>query len=140
MKTREAPDFAPTRNGTPTMRRITPREALAAYEATGATPVANIFALEQGGQMEACPLGAIIVAHTGEWPLSAVIEDYLRQRFSVLGGEYGDGFAISFDGAAEESLDGIICATGYEDVSALWFRWGYRDGRRCRRFVFGESA
>lgn len=110
--------------------RITPREVLEAYEATGLRPVREVFDNKAGG---VCGL-TVVAAAKGEWPNGellpedAVMKVLERTMTHEAADRYIDGFMYGFDKEEED-----------EDASA-WERKGFRDGRRAARAVFGEHS
>ena len=105
--------------------RIKPREVLAAYEQTGLEPCAGWG----DGKKYGCALTAMIGGHEGNGStgITTASDRYIQGRMPTISLEdassYRLGFVHAFDGE---------CVPG-----AGWFRKGYRDGVRVRRFVFG---
>lgn len=105
--------------------RITPREVLEAYERTGLEPCEGWG----DGRETGCAATAVFGLLPPSPPLFcfAHVGTLLAAR---MGGEsdpcgYGTGFVFGFDGSEDWG----------EDFPS--WRKGWRDGARCRRFVFG---
>lgn len=104
----------------PLCGRITPRQVLEAYEATGLIPGTGRF-YDDG---RACALGAI--AAVGMRPTDDWGKVFARIR---LDRDYMDSFINGFD-------NNFLRRLSFPSRAA---RKGYRDGARARRFVFGEQ-
>jgi hypothetical protein len=100
--------------------RITPREVLKAYEATGLIPSANIYRCDQ----LACALGVLLEVSGAP---------RTTDDFGEIGAVDGLAFARRI---TEDYVLGF--EAGFDNVpksSDVLRSQGYRDGRRVRRFV-----
>lgn len=108
--------------------RITPREVLGAYRETGIKPCASTFILGDFLHgYEACAIGALAM-RDGVYPTGDDLDGWIERKTAGQGPSYATGFWKGFDG---ESLPPFFAARSAQA------RKGWRDGARCRRFVFG---